>query len=200
MAIKKAQHEKQLQYYSSRIQELEKEIKEKEQILEKVARLKKLNEWLSDHLSELLLSIEKNVMLAINVEFNKMFEKWFSMLTENLSARINEEFTPIIEQQGYEIDYEALSGGERTAAALAYRLALNQIINNLMSKLNTRGLLILDEPTDGFSSEQLEKMRNILDELKTEQLILVSHESKIENFVSSIIKFDKKDGKSQILG
>lgn len=200
LAIKKAQHEKQLQYYNSRILELEKEIKEKEIILEKISKLKKLNEWLSDHLSELLLSIEKNVMLAINIEFNKMFEKWFSMLTENLSARINEDFTPIIEQQGYEIDYEALSGGERTAAALAYRLALNQIINNLMSKLNTRGLIILDEPTDGFSSEQLEKMRNILDELKTDQLILVSHEGKIENFVQNIIRFEKKDGKSQVLG
>jgi len=199
LAIKKAQYEKQLQYYQSRIQELEKEIKEKEQILEKISKLKKLNEWLSDHLSELLLSIEKNVMLAINVEFNKMFEKWFSMLTENLNARINEDFTPIIEQQGYEIDYDALSGGERTAAALAYRLALNQIINNLMSKLTTRGLLILDEPTDGFSSEQLEKMRNILDELKTEQLILVSHEAKIENFVQNIIKFEKKNGKSQVI-
>ena len=199
LAIKKAQHEKQLQYHQSRTQELEKEIREKEQILEKISKLKKLNEWLSDHLSELLLSIEKNVMLAINVEFNKMFEKWFSMLTENLNARINEDFTPIIEQQGYEIDYDALSGGERTAAALAYRLALNQIINNLMSKLNTRGLLILDEPTDGFSSEQLEKMRNILDELKTEQLILVSHEARIENFVQNIIRFEKKEGKSQVI-
>lgn len=198
-AIKKAQHEKQLQYYHLKISELEQEIKIKEKILANISKLKKLNEWLSDHLSELLLSIEKNVMLAINLEFNKMFEKWFSMLTENLNARINEDFTPIIEQQGYEIDYEALSGGERTAAALAYRLALNQIINNLMSKLTTRGLLILDEPTDGFSSEQLEKMRNILDELKTEQLILVSHEARIENFVENIIKFEKKEGKSQVV-
>ncbi len=197
--IKKAQYERQIQYYDIRIKEIEKEIKTKENLMLEISRLKKLNEWISDHLSILLMSIEKNVMLAINIEFNRMFEKWFSMLTENLNARINEDFSPIIEQQGYEIDYEALSGGERTAAALAYRLALNQIINNLMSKLSTRGLLILDEPTDGFSSEQLEKMRNILDELKTEQLILVSHEAKIENFVQKIIRFEKKDGKSQIV-
>jgi DNA repair protein SbcC/Rad50 len=199
LAIKKAQHEKQIQYYNSRISELQEEIKIKEAIALETSYLKKLNEWLSEHLTELISAIEKNVMLAINLEFNKMFEKWFSMLTENLNARINEDFTPIIEQQGFEIEYDALSGGERTAAALAYRLALNQIINNLMSKLTTRGLLILDEPTDGFSSEQLEKMRNILDELKTEQLILVSHESKIENFVQHVIKFEKKDGKSLIL-
>jgi len=199
LAIKKAQHDRQIQYHQSRILELEKEIKTKEEMIKEILRLKKLNEWILDHLSILLMSIEKNVMLAINIEFNKMFEKWFSMLTENLSARVDEDFSPIIEQQSYEIDYDGLSGGERTAAALAYRLALNQIINNLMSKLTTRGLLILDEPTDGFSSEQLEKMRNILDELKTEQLILVSHEDEIEGFVQNIIKFEKKDGKSQIV-
>ncbi len=199
LSIERAQHEKQHQYYGSRIIELEREIKLKEKILVESSYLKKLNEWLSDHLSELLLSIEKNVMLAINLEFNKMFEKWFSMLTENLNARIDENFTPIIEQQGYEIEYEGLSGGERTAAALAYRLALNQIINNLMSKLTTQGLLILDEPTDGFSSEQIGKMRNILDELKSEQLILVSHEEKIESFVENVLRFEKKDGKSGLV-
>ncbi len=199
LAIKKAQHEKQFQYHCSRILELEKEIKIKEKTLLESSYLKKLNEWLSDHLSELLLSIEKNVMLTINLEFNKMFEKWFSMLADNLNARIDENFTPIIEQQGYEIEYEGLSGGERTAAALAYRLALNQIINNLMSKLTTQGLLILDEPTDGFSSEQIGKMRNILDELKSDQLILVSHEEKIESFVENVLRFEKKDGKSTLI-
>jgi len=47
-------------------------------------------------------------------------------------------------------------------AALAYRLSLNQVINNLMSTIKTRDLLILDEPTDGFSGEQLDRMRDIL--------------------------------------
>ncbi len=62
-------------------------------------------------------------------------------------------------QQDYEIDYAYLSGGERTAVALAYRLALNQVINKLMSKIKTRDLVILDEPTDGFSTNQLDKIR-----------------------------------------
>jgi exonuclease SbcC len=68
-----------------------------------------------------------------------------------------------------------------------------------MSKLTTQGLLILDEPTDGFSSEQISKMRNILDEIKSDQLILVSHEEKIESFVENVLRFEKKDGKSMIV-
>ena len=50
-------------------------------------------------------------------------------------------------EQDFELDYAFLSGGERTAVALAYRLALNQILNSLLSKIKTQDLVILDEPT-----------------------------------------------------
>ena len=99
-----------------------------------------------------------------------------------------------MESRGHELDYSFLSGGERTAVALAYRLALNQVINSFISKIRTREILILDEPTDGFSSEQLDKMRDVLIELNVKQLILVSHEFKIESFVENIIRFRKHDG------
>ena len=112
------------------------------------------------------------------------------------NVRLNDEFTPIVEQQDYEIDYSYLSGGERTAIALAYRLALNQMINSLLGKIKTRDIVILDEPTDGFSSQQLDKMRDVLQQLNVKQLIIVSHEPKIESFVENIIRFKKVNGVS----
>ncbi len=81
-----------------------------------------------------------------------------------MQVRINEEFTPIIEHEGYEQDFPALSGGERTSLALAYRLALNTIVQEV-SISGGSNLLILDEPTDGFSKEQVFKIRDILEEL-----------------------------------
>ena len=51
----------------------------------------------------------------------------------------------------------------------------------------------MDEPTDGFSDEQLDRVRMVLDELKTEQIIIVSHESKIESFVDRIIRLEKNE-------
>lgn len=198
IAIEKAKIEKIIESVSSIVKNLKKEIERKEKILAKIQEFKKLNEWISEHLIPLISKIEKNVMLTINLEFNKMFSNWFSMLVENLTSRIDENFTPIIEQAGYQIDYEALSGGERTAAALAYRLALNQIINSLMSNLATKGLLILDEPTEGFSSEQLDKMGQVLEQLKVEQLLLVSHETKMENFVENVLRFKKENNKSYV--
>jgi exonuclease SbcC len=198
LAVSKARAEKQIENIDYIIEDLNKEISEKEKIREKIAYFKKLRDWLSENFIPVIIEIEKNVMVKVHYEFSQLFGKWFSILAEGLSARINEEFTPVIEQNGYEINYEYLSGGERTAAALAYRLALNHTINSLMSNIKTRDLLILDEPTDGFSDEQLNKMRDVLQELKAEQLIIVSHEPKIEGFVNKIIRLEKNSGITRV--
>jgi exonuclease SbcC len=91
-----------------------------------------------------------------------------------------------------------LSGGEKTSVALAYRLALNKVINDLINNIKTKDIIILDEPTDGFSSEQLDKMRDVLQELDMKQLIMVSHETKMESFVQNIIRINKQEHNSQI--
>jgi len=101
-------------------------------------------------------------------------------------------------QSGIEMDYSFLSGGERTAVALAYRLALNQTISTVMTSIKTKNIIILDEPTEGFSEIQIDKMREILIELKAKQLILVSHEQKMDSFVDSIIKVRKEAGISKV--
>lgn len=189
--ISKARFERQLEDISSVLVILEKEIEEMERAKARMMKLSKFRSWLEDEFIQSVISIEKNVLLKLHSDFSSFFGKWFSMLANELDARIDENFSPIIEQQGYSIEYSYLSGGERTAAALAYRLALNQVINSIMSNIKTRDVLILDEPTDGFSSEQLSKMREVLNELKAEQLILVSHEEKIESFVDNVIRLEK---------
>src|SRR3989344_558743 len=117
---------------------------------------------------------------------------------DNLKIKLGEDFSPVIIQDGYDMEYENLSGGEKTAAALAYRLGLNQIINNLASGIKTKDLIILDEPSDGFSEEQLDRMKNVLDELNIKQVIIVSHEDKVESFVNNIIKFRKEEHSTKI--
>ena len=138
------------------------------------------------------------MMIKLKVEFSTLFSEWFGMLvSDQFNVYLRDDFTPVIELQDYEIDYAYLSGGERTAIALAYRLALNQVINSIMSKIKTRNLVILDEPTDGFSEQQLDKMREVLEQLKVGQLIIVSHEQKIEGFVENVIKLKKENGVSE---
>ena len=54
----------------------------------------------------------------------------------------------------------------------------------------------MDEPTDGFSTEQVDKLRIILEEINIKQIIIVSHDPKIESFVDSVLRFEKKEGES----
>src|SRR3989338_7635616 len=197
--IKVAELKKEIDISTKQVDEIKERIKKTEEIKKSLHYLMELESWLSEKFSPMISFIEKNVMFKLKKDFSELFNKWFCMLvSENFIARIDENFTPIIEQQDYEIPYEYLSGGERTAVALAYRLSLNQIINSVLSEINTREIVILDEPTDGFSEQQLDKMREVLQQLNVKQLLLVSHEQKIESFVENIIRFKKENGVSRI--
>ena len=59
-------------------------------------------------------------------------------------------------------------------------------------------LLILDEPTDGFSKEQLSKVRDVLTELKCPQVILVSHERELEAFADHVYRVERVNGISRV--
>ena len=177
------------------------EIEKKKMAREKIQRILIYSSWLENTFSMLMETIEKYQLESLQSEFNEVFQKWFSLLIEDqMSVRIDERFSPVIEQNNYETDYENLSGGEKTAVSLSYRLSLNQIINSEMSSINTKNILILDEPTDGFSSEQLDKLRNVLNELKLNQIIIVSHDSKIDSFVDHVVRISKENHISSVVG
>ena len=195
--IEVAELKKERELCQKDIFKLQQEIVKAEQAKQKLVDLLECEAWLSNNLMNLVNFIEKNMLAALRKEFTKIFNKWFSMLTTDaFEVYLDETFSPVIVHSEFELDYEFLSGGERTAVALAYRLALNQLINSVLSKIKTQDIVILDEPTDGFSEQQLDKVRDILHELHIKQLIIVSHESKIEGFVDHIIKVKKENGKS----
>src|SRR5207247_7311748 len=104
----------------------------------------------------------------------RLFQKWFMSLLElgDIAVGIDDAFTPMIKHNGLELDVNSLSGGEKTSVALAYRLALNMMVKKACNALNSN-LLILDEPTDGFSHQQLNRLRDVLEDLNCEQVVLV---------------------------
>ncbi len=197
--IKVAELKREIQVFSQNIQELKERVEKTEILKKELNYLSDIEDWLTRKFVYLISIIEKNVLIKLKSEFSSLFSEWFSMLvSDSFNVRLDDSFTPIVEQQDYEIDYAYLSGGERTAIALAYRLALNQVINSLLSKIKTKDLVILDEPTDGFSDIQLDKMRGVLEQLNVAQLIIVSHEQKIEGFVENVMRFKKEKGVSGI--
>lgn len=160
-----------------------------------------LQGYLKDHFSNVLVMLEQHVLYKIQQEFSDLFSEWFSIIIDDdhMSARVDENFSPVIEQNGYDMEFMDLSGGEKTSVALSYRLALNHIINTLVSTIHTKDLLVLDEPTDGFSNEQLDKLKDVLAQLQVAQILLVSHEPKVESFVNSVIRVEKQGNVSRCI-
>jgi len=147
--ISLAAKNKELELLKKHLEELQTEIREKEKLREQINYLRGLQDWIQEKFISMINLTEKNVMAKLRSEFSSIFSEWFSMLvSDSLSVRLDEDFTPIISNQDYEIEYDFLSGGERTAVALAYRLSLNQVLNSMLSSIKTKDIVILDEPTE----------------------------------------------------
>ncbi len=198
--VELAETRKEGEALMDRINDLMKKIEQQQQMKQQIEQVTGKEQWLSMFFVPLLGTMEKQVLFKIHQEFSVFFEQWFNVLIEdgNISVRLDDAFTPIIMQNGYETEMESLSGGEKTALALAYRLALNKVINALIADIKTKDLIILDEPTDGFSAEQLDKMHDVLVQLGMKQVIIVSHEAKMEAFANHVLQVQKHEHVSTI--
>ncbi len=194
-----AASEEKLDNEQEKISKNKKNIEESKKWEKKFNLVSQYKEWLEVFFVPTIIQIEKQVLLSILQNFNETYRRWYSILVEDQSkeSRIDENFTPIVSQDGYEQEISYLSGGEKTSIALAYRLTLNSLMRKETDSMKSN-LLILDEPTDGFSKNQLGKIREVLDELKSEQIILVSHEKELETYVDNIFQISKQDGISKI--
>jgi len=99
---------------------------------------------------------------------------------------------------GKQYGVSTLSGGEKTCVAMSYRFALNQIVKMINNSMES-GLMILDEPTDGFSRDQIFRLRDVFEDLNCRQVIMVSHEAEMEDLVDNVIHIKKAMGLSKVV-
>jgi len=190
-----------LKILNSKLNELKENLKLKEALKEKLEYLTDLKNWIIEEFEILLRDIEREIVLASARQFNEYFKEWFRTLVEkeNIEVEIRlDDFEPIINVNGYDSPFRDLSGGEKSALSLAYRLALNKIINERYQEVKTKDLLILDEPTDGFSQEQINKMQDIFEKLDTAQMIIISHDRNLDSFVTDIFNFKKEGHETKV--
>ncbi|MCH8519408.1 MAG: SMC family ATPase [Nanoarchaeota archaeon] len=188
------------------------EIKEKEsleyqltksrELKDKIQLLQLQNSFVKEDLIEICRIVEETLFIEIHTELSRKIVHYFKQLIDEqeIEVYIREDFSIIIEQNGYEVEVEQLSGGEKSALALSYRLSLKEVIEAHFRDENSLEYIILDEPTDGFSQNQIQKFAQILRQSNFRQIFLVSHDSNLltsgehiytiekENHISSIIK------------
>ena len=179
-----------------RLHEAEAGLRERRQLLGEIEELRSKAAWVGGPFRETLYSIEERLLASAQAMFDQLFARYFASLVDDpgLEARVDVGFTPAVLIHGEWTPAEALSGGERTSLALAFRLALGRVVRTMGSlDLET---IILDEPTDGFSPEQIVRMGELLEELALPQVILVSHEAELASIADRVLLAEKHDGAS----
>ncbi|MFY9716887.1 MAG: hypothetical protein WAK40_03000, partial [Thermoplasmata archaeon] len=156
--------------------------------------------WVSGPFRLHLLAMEQELLAHAQATFDRAFQRFFASLIDDpsLIAQTDVGFTPEVMIDGEPTPAEALSGGERTALALAFRLALASVVRSLGDvRLEC---LLLDEPTDGFSAEQVIRMGELLGELSLPQVVIVSHEGQLASIADRTIRVRKIDGRTVLEG
>ncbi len=144
-------------------------------VFEKVPRLLFL-EYLAK-LEDLMTEILSKFDLSYNAVSIKV-EKNFDLI--NIMA---------VSRDGTPVPLGVLSGGERTAIALAFVLALNALL------ARKTGFLVLDEPTNNLDEERRKVLVNILKIFKggerIPQLIVVSHDRDVIEAADMVFEVTK---------
>ncbi len=183
---------------AARLDELGRRRHERELLVRRGSELRSLAAWVDGDFRSAMLDLERRRLQQGRSRFEALFSRYFAALVDDpaLAARVDEAFAPWVDVAGEATPAEALSGGERTALALAYRLALGRTVREAGHlRLDT---LILDEPTEGFSQEQTLRMGDLLETLGLPQVLLVSHEAQLEGVADRVLEVRKQDGLSRI--
>ena len=125
----------------------------------------------------------------------KYTREFFEKFNFNYSDLIldNEYNISIYGPEG-EANIEMVSGGEKIAIALALRLGITQA----MSKGNIETIL-LDEPTIHLDSFRRQELITVLRSMNViPQMLIVTHDSELENAADTLIRVEKEDGISQV--
>ncbi len=187
------------------IERLENDIYTLKNKLEEMKKSKKranelgyLKTWLNNDFKECIRAIEEHRMAQLNVDFESYFRAWFDEILDDpdINASLDEDFAPVITVHNNVTSVDDISGGERTSVALAYRLAFNTMIKKELGLHSN--LLVLDEPTTGFSREQLTRLKDVMEKVTADQIVIVSHENEIVNLADVEYLVQKSDGESKV--
>jgi exonuclease SbcC len=139
-----------------------------------------------------LEKIELEKLRLIKKEVSQRMREYFAVLMqdEDRSVELKENLQPCLQRRvdGKWVTIQFPSGGERSTMALAYRLALSSVARSRQGI--QMDFLLLDEPTDGFSDEQLTKFQAVLERMDVPQIVLVTHHKALESMGGTIIQVD----------
>lgn len=184
------------------LEDLRKKLTEVKKARERIKLVEKIMEDMKV-LREKLIKYKAEAERRGLEEVEKLASELFSEMTERKYQGIRiirkklygkERIRIAILYQGEEKDVEFLSGGERIALGLSFRLALS------IYKVRNMELLILDEPTPFLDEERRKKLIDIISQhlRKIPQVIIVSHDEELKDAADYVIRVALIGGKSSV--
>ena len=135
----------------------------------------------------------RNISRPLIQKYTKQFFNEFNFNYSDLT--LDEEYDVTVYGPEGESSMSMVSGGEKIAIALALRLGITQAMSK--GELDT---ILLDEPTIHLDSSRRHELINLLKDMSLlPQMIIVTHESQLENAADNIIKVEKENGISKVM-
>ena len=180
----------------NQIEKLRNDLKELEKIETEIDNLKRYIDLLHkfrflysrDGIQNELRKISKNI---IQENTNKYFEK-FNF--DYSSLMIDDDFEVSLFRDNTEVGMNMVSGGEKIAIAVALRLGITKTIAQ-----GNIDCIFLDEPTIHLDDVRIEELNNLLLNMNIiPQMIIVTHNHKLESLADTLIRVEKTDGVSML--
>jgi len=169
----------------------EEKARELEKLREARERVQRLREKVKHYKALLKEDALSEVSRIASEIFEELTEEKYSGIT--VKAEENKVKLGVI-YDGMEYSLGFLSGGERIALGLAFRLALSLYLAGEMS------LLILDEPTPYLDEERRRRLVDIMQRYlrKIPQVIVVSHDEELKDAADKVIRVTLENGVSKV--
>lgn len=149
------------------------ELKEKDR-LEKIAET---TTFIRDTLKEAAPRVARNYVHFVSLEANQMFREISG--NPELTLKWTEDYAIVLEENGHDRPFIALSGGEQMAAALSVRLAL-------LKQLSDIRIAFFDEPTTNMDAERRENLAMQISQIKHfDQLFVISHDDTFHGYMDN---------------
>ena len=191
------QFENDIKYKESQIQIIEDKIKQNKSNKEQVATLDSFIKFLKN-IREIYSKdgLQKDIRLAFRPQIEKYTQDFFSKFDfDYFGLTLSEDYDINIIGASGENDISMASGGEKIAIALSLRLGIASAIT-----ANVIETILLDEPTTYLDDFRKQEFVSIIQSISlVPQMIIITHDSELENAATNIITVEKESGQSIIV-
>lgn len=140
----------------------------------------------------------RNILDYLNFKVNE----YLSILTNNqFTMRFSEELDETIHNNGRQLSYISLSGGEKRKINLAVMLALQSLLTHTSKEQSN--IIFFDEVAENMDEDGCVGIFNLLKALKDENktVFLITHNAYLKSLLTGcqIVNIQKKNGESVLL-